>query len=228
MKNNKISKSKLSIAILIPIVELTIGALIAPLIPSSWGKVIFNDILFFVGFFIAINLYKDVLKADWQKFKEHFLRNIAFAFLGVIISYVLLSLVRSGLKATLSVGEVQKDLLSISTSTASLGVIGSLTALMAPFTEEIIFRHALFYQWRNRGIITALMFLISSILFGLVHWNNFHGDLTQMIPYMVVGAWFALIYFKSKNIWQNIATHFLFDFLQVAAAVMMLIVSFLQ
>jgi len=230
VENNKviISKSKLTIAILIPILELTIGGMIAPHISSIWGKVIFNDILFFVGFIIAINLYKDVLKADWKKFKKHLLRNVFFALLGVIVSYIILSLVRSGLKVTLSLGAAHNDLLSISTNTASLGFVGSLTAVMAPFTEEIIFRHALFYQWRNRGIMTILMFLLSSILFGLAHWNNFNGDIFKMIPYMMVGAWFALIYYKSKNIWQNITTHFFFDFLQVIAAIMLLIVSLIQ
>ena len=72
------------------------------------------------------------------------------------------------------------------------------------------------------------MFLLSSFLFGLAHWNNFNGDIFKMIPYMVVGAWFAIIYYKSKNIWQNIMTHFFFDFLQVIAAVVVLILSLIQ
>ncbi|WP_235016932.1 type II CAAX prenyl endopeptidase Rce1 family protein [Pediococcus acidilactici] len=41
------------------------------------------------------------------------------------------------------------------------------------------------------------MFILSSVLFGLIHWNNFNGDLLQMIPYMFVGAGFAVIYYKS-------------------------------
>ncbi|MFV5770202.1 CPBP family intramembrane glutamic endopeptidase [Pediococcus acidilactici] len=72
------------------------------------------------------------------------------------------------------------------------------------------------------------MFILSSVLFGLIHWNNFNGDLLQMIPYMFVGAGFAVIYYKSQNIWQNIMTHFFFDFIQVLAAGVMLIVSLLQ
>ena len=224
-----INKKKLLIAVLIPILELTLGSLIIPHIPSEWGKIIVNDLIFFIGFIIALNLYKEVLKEDWKKFKTHLFRNFIFAILAVFISYFLLSLVRAALKSFLSAGiSSHFDVLSFSTATASLGLVASLTALMAPFTEELIFRHALFYQWKNRGIVTLLMFLVSSILFGLVHWNNFKGDISQMIPYMVVGAWFAVIYYKSKNIWQNIATHFLFDFIQVLGAILILIISFIQ
>jgi CAAX amino terminal protease family. len=227
MKQDKINinKSRLTIAILIPILELLIGGFVVPYISTLWGKVIFGDILFFIGFAIAVSLYKEVLKADWKKFKVHLIRNIFFALLGVIISYLILSIVRMGLKVTLVAGGENDNLLSISTNMASLGVVGSITSIMAPFTEEIIFRHALFYQWCNRGFVTFLMFLLSSALFGLAHWNNFNGDIFKMIPYMVVGAWFAIIYYKSKNIWQNIMTHFFFDFLQVIAAIVVLILS---
>lgn len=220
-----IDKKKLIIAILIPILELTIGGSVVKSIPSTLGKVLFTDLIFFIGFLIALYLYKEVLKQDWLRFKQHLSRNLLLALLGVIASYVILSLVRSGLKPFSTAAVGQLDMLSIAVATPGISLLASLTALMAPFTEEIIFRHALFYQWKNRGIVTWLMFLLSAILFGLVHWNNFHGDIVQMIPYMFVGAWFALIYYKAQNIWQAIMTHFFFDFLQVLAAAVMLIVS---
>lgn len=115
----------------------------------------------------------------------------------------------------------------LSIQMASMGLVASLTTLMAPFTEEIIFRHALFFQWKNNKVLMWVMFFVSSIAFGLIHWNNFNGDVVQMIPYMVVGAWFALIYFWSKNIWQNIMTHFLFDFVQFASAIFVLVMAFM-
>lgn len=72
------------------------------------------------------------------------------------------------------------------------------------------------------------MFFVSSIAFGLVHWNNFQGDIMQMIPYMFIGAFFATIYYFTRNIWQNIITHFMFNFLQFGAAIFLLIVAIIQ
>ncbi|GAK48316.1 hypothetical protein LOSG293_250070 [Secundilactobacillus oryzae JCM 18671] len=144
---------------------------------------------------------------------------------GVIVSYGILIVVRLALKATgLTAMETSGvDVLSIQTETT--GLIASLTVLMAPFTEELVFRHVLFFQWRHRGALTWLMFVVSSILFGLAHWNNFNGEVIQMIPYMAVGAWYALIYYWSKNIWQAIATHFLFDFMGFAGALLVFIMA---
>lgn len=223
-----INKNKLIIAISIPLLELIIGGTVVNLIPSMFGKILFTDLIFFIGFLVAILLYKDVLKRDWPRFKQHLWRNLIFAVLGVVAAHLLISITRSGLNLFLSASLSPETLLSFAVSAPALGFLGSLTALMAPFTEEIIFRHALFYQWRNRGLTTWLMFILSSVLFGLVHWNNFNGDLLQMIPYMFVGTGFALIYYKSQNIWQNIMTHFFFDFIQVLGAGVVLIVSLLR
>lgn len=54
---------------------------------------------------------------------------------------------------------------------------------------------------------------------------NFDGNVIAMIPYMLVGAWYALIYFFSKNIWQNILTHFLFDVIQFLGALLVFVVA---
>ncbi|GEP20015.1 CPBP family intramembrane glutamic endopeptidase [Pediococcus argentinicus] len=222
----KVSAPKTIIAILIPLLELGIGSFIARLVHNNqWLLVILNVLVFFVGFITAIILFKDVLRDDWKIWKQHIWRNLGLALLGMILTYVILSLVRMGMKPFVAGAAVNTSLLSI--QTASMGLVASLTTLMAPFTEEIVFRHALFFQWKNNKVLMWIMFFVSSVAFGLVHWNNFNGDVVQMIPYMVVGAWFALIYYFSKNIWQNIMTHFLFDFVQFASAVLLLVVAFM-
>ncbi|WP_082409434.1 CPBP family intramembrane glutamic endopeptidase [Secundilactobacillus paracollinoides] len=215
-------------ALLIPIAELILGDFLVKPFHSKLVQVIIVDVIFFIGFLVAIWMFKDVLKRDWQAFKPHFWRGTLLAIGAVVITYILLPLVRSGLGLFLHTSSAAGGVDVLSAQTAGLGVIASLTTLMAPFTEEIIFRHAWFYQWRNRGIVTWLMLILSSIMFGLFHWNNFNGDITQMIPYMVVGAWFGLIYYWSKNIWQNILTHFLFDFVQVLAAVFVLVMTLMH
>ncbi len=209
---------------LIPPLELLIVPLAIKLVHGQLGRVIIMDLVFLLGFCGALWLYGSVLKADWPRFKRHWLRNSLWAIGGVFVSYAILAAVRLVLKP-LAVGS-GPDVLSIQPALVSFAA--SLTVLLAPFTEEIIFRHALFYQWKQRGILTWLMFILSAVLFGLVHWNNFDGNIIAMVPYMAVGAWYALIYYWSHNIWQNIMTHFLFDFIQFLGAVLVLVVTLLQ
>lgn len=228
-KTNEPASMKMAFyAILIPIAELIFGTLLSIPFHSKLVKVIIVDVIFFLGFLAAIWLFKDVLKRDWKTFKLHFWRGFFLAIGAVVITYLILPVVRMGLNLFIHTSSAAGGLDVLSVQTAGLALVASLTTLMAPFTEEIVFRHAWFYQWRNRGIVTWLMLILSSILFGLFHWNNFNGDVTQMIPYMVVGAWFGLIYYWSKNIWQNILTHFFFDFLQVLAALFVLVMTLLH
>ncbi|MFZ2589020.1 CPBP family intramembrane glutamic endopeptidase, partial [Paucilactobacillus nenjiangensis] len=85
-----------------------------------------------------------------------------------------------------------------------------------------------FYQFKGRGAVTVLMFFFSAIFFGLIHWNNFNGNVVEMIPYMMMGAWFSLLYLYSKNIWVSITTHFLFDVMTPVASIFMLIITIIQ
>ncbi len=107
-------------------------------------------------------------------------------------------------------------------------VVANLTTLMAPFSEEIVFRHVLFYQFKKYKILFYIMFVLSSVAFGLIHWNNFNGNVYLMIPYMCIGLVLALIYWLGRNIWFNIFTHFFFDFGQFLAALLLFVMSFVH
>lgn len=226
IQRQPVSMVKTVIAVLIPLVELGLGALVAKATTNHWLRIILVDLIFFVGLCIAIYLYHDVLTDHWHRFRRHLGSGLLIGLGGVIAAYVLLAVVRQGLKA---IGVASAGPVSVmSIQSAGMALVASLTTLMAPFAEEIVFRHALFYQWRGRGILTWLMLVVSSVAFGLVHWNNFNGQLIQMIPYMCVGALFGLIYYFSRNIWQAILTHFLFDVIQVIAVIAMFILAIVQ
>lgn len=220
MKAQPINPIKTIIAILIPLAELGLGSILADLIHNQLASIIINVIIFGSGLLLALYLYGDVLKADWPAFRAHIWRNLLFAVIGVFALYALLAATRLVIKPASAATPIL-----LAANPAALGIIASLTTLFAPFTEEIIFRHVLFYQWRGRGWLTPVMFIVSAVLFGLVHWFNFNGQIMQTIPYMLTGALFAGIYYFSKNIWQNIMTHFLFDFIQFLAAIFVFVIS---
>lgn len=222
-------KSALGVALIL--IEFILGSTI---VHPGQSQLVKTMIVFLLGLLVmlgAIWLYHDVLAANWRAYRRHFWRNVVMDFGFMIGVYILLAIVRLGLKlitgSHTALGVT--DMLSFqSVGSASLTLISSSVVIMAPFTEEIIFRHVLFYQWRSKKWLAIIMFFVSSIAFGLVHWNNFQGDIMQMIPYMFIGAFFATIYCFTRNIWQNIITHFMFNFLQFGAAIFLLIVAIIQ
>jgi Predicted protease of the Abi (CAAX) family len=226
-----VSPIKSLVAVALILAELGLGQVLVQPGQTQLVKVSIAVGLAFVAFLVVVWMFRDVLGSNWRRYREHIVRNIALDVVLMIAVYAVLALVRIGMKAVMGVKRRGRGCRCVelpSSDDGGIGLFGSLTVLMAPFTEELVFRHVLFYQWRGHRIVTFLMFFVSSIAFGLVHWNNFNGDVTQMVPYMVIGGFFALIYYFSRNIWQNIITHFLFDFVQFAAALVLLIVAILQ
>ncbi|WP_283679154.1 CPBP family intramembrane glutamic endopeptidase [Lentilactobacillus sp. Marseille-Q4993] len=227
-KKTTINWGKTIIAVLIPFMELFLSNFLAEnIVKSMVGRQVMTVLIFTAGFLLAIYLYRDVLAKDWKVWRRHWIRNGLLAIVGVIVIMLILNYVRVGInKLGLVAGGGSLELLSINSSLMML--FGSLTSLMAPFTEEIIFRHVLFYQFKGRSWAMIIMFFVQSIAFGLVHWNNFNGVIVQMIPYMFVGAFFGLVYYFSKNIWQSIMTHFLFDFMNFMGAVIVVVMQLIN
>lgn len=155
-------------------------------------------------FLIMISFYGDFLRSEWQRFKKHMWRNIFICLLLVLGVFAVLIGARAGLK------DLAVDTGLLTKKSIYLSLLTAIIPMLAPFTEELIFRYILFGRVKIK-IFKFLMFFVSSILFGLIHFNNFGGDLMLTIPYMCVGAYFALIYFVSKNIWFSISTHLIFN-----------------
>lgn len=172
----------------------------------------------FGGFMIIIFLNRKLLHDDFAAFKEKILRNILIAIVCVALMHGLLYLVRLPIKNLSASGEL--DVMNLP---LVLGILMTMTPLLAPFVEETVFRHHLFYKFQGKTM-RLVMFIVSSVLFGLIHYNNFNGNLVQLIPYMFMGAFFNVIYLFSKNIWYSITTHFIFNLIPTAMGVIGLVV----
>ena len=170
-------------------------------------KAVLNVSVFVIGFLVIIWLFKDFLKLQWQYYKQNklCLKLIANVCL-VVGAYGILALTKSFLNKPLSINDSNQ----LSSTMISLMLIGSIQPFIAPFAEELTFRYLLFGKFNSR-VLKGIMFFVSSILFGLVHINNFDGDWIQTIPYMLVGAYFAIIYSFFHNIWSNIIVHWIFN-----------------
>ncbi len=80
-------------------------------------------------------------------------------------------------------------------------VIFLASGVLAPITEELLFRGLIYKRLRNRfGIIASMIF--GSLLFGIVH-----GNLVQFIYAFLLGSIFSYIYEKFKTIIAPIIAH---------------------
>jgi membrane protease YdiL (CAAX protease family) len=85
------------------------------------------------------------------------------------------------------------------------------TSITAGVTEELFFRGYLIPRLEILFKNTYLAILISSILFGLIHYR--YGTLTQIIAPFFIGIILALHYQKHRNITIIIICHFLWNLL---------------
>ncbi|WP_180946893.1 CPBP family intramembrane glutamic endopeptidase [Peptostreptococcus faecalis] len=218
MENKNYIKTFITL-IIIPL-QLLLGELIVK-IPSINSDMNMRGVLTlsiaFIGFLIVVLLNKNLLKRDFKVFKKSLWKNIGISIICVILMHLLLYIVRLPLD-NLSASK-EMDVMSLP---LMLSIPLSLIPLMAPFVEEIVFRHHLFYRFEKKSV-RIFMFFVSAILFGLIHFNNFNGDIIQTIPYMFMAMFFNLIYLYSKNIWNSITVHFIFNGMNVFMGILGLI-----
>ncbi|WP_180160320.1 CPBP family intramembrane glutamic endopeptidase [Acinetobacter sp. YH12054] len=167
------------------------------------GDSIFRGILF-----IAVCwLYKTMLYTHWQKYKQAFWRSSLLVVVGAVALQVVISFTRS----LLPVGENIEKESTIDPNTIAFFslLIISLGPLFTALLEDIIFRYTLLQKlFIQPWLWRVILVLLNSILFGLIHYHNFDGDLIATISFMVAGLFLNLIYLWTRNIWHVLLIHF--------------------
>lgn len=203
--NKPLSKKELATLLIIPL-ELILGWLLSL---TGWTSLpVIGQLLafgiFFLGFLAAILLNRKFLKVSWQLYKEKLFKNFMWSVLFAVIFGVIQQVGR-GLVQPASIDG------NLFTTTVLPTLIGAAIPMMAPFAEELVFRHILFFKWTHSRAMTIVMLFVSSILFGLAHFNNFQGQLIYTLPLMAGGFVFALFYYWKKNIWFSLMAHFIYN-----------------
>ena len=167
------------------------------------GDSIFRGILF-----IAVCwLYKTMLYTHWQKYKQAFWRSSLLVVVGAVVLQVVISFTRS----LLPVGESIEKESTIDPNTIAFFslLIISLGPLFTALLEDIIFRYTLLQKlFVQPWLWRVILVLLNSILFGLIHYHNFNGDLIATISFMAAGLFLNLIYLWTRNIWHVLLIHF--------------------
>jgi len=82
------------------------------------------------------------------------------------------------------------------------------TILLAPFIEEIIFRKTLSKIFQKKWLYVGISTLIFGGLHTLISAESYQ-ELLFFFPYAFLGGAFALLYYKTKNIFCTISVHFI-------------------
>jgi membrane protease YdiL (CAAX protease family) len=90
------------------------------------------------------------------------------------------------------------------------GVLGSVIAgfliiVVAPVSEEVFFR-GFFFRGLRRGMPVAVAALISSAIWGLLHYTG-AGTWGVVVQIMVFGLWLSWLYERTGSIYPTIAVH---------------------
>lgn len=88
------------------------------------------------------------------------------------------------------------------------------TVIYAPLTEELTFRKSIKDAINNKW----LYIIISGLVFGMLHIASYITtpiDLVYLIPYGALGISFAMLYYKTDNIFSTISMHAMHNLLAV-------------
>lgn len=102
---------------------------------------------------------------------------------------------------------------------AAFTLFAIYAVLVAPITEELVFRGLLYRSIRDRRGV-ALGAIISALAFGLVHFvpgGTWAGVLALQLTMVITGLGLALIYERRKNLVADIAGHAAFNLVAVIA-----------
>jgi len=157
---------------------------------------------------VAIIALKDIIKRDLKIFKDNikaYLKYLLPRFLKFLLIYFIVSVVCTKLLSNGQKSENQEivELLPI-------WYIISLVVIIGPILEEFIYRGI-----PRRFINNKIIFIIfSAIIFGISHVlfeENFVNAIVHMIPYSVMGGFFAYMYASTENITTSMLCHIVYN-----------------
>ena len=156
--------------------------------------------------FILLIIYRKDLIEEFKKFKKDLLKNIDTGLICwltgiiimIIINFILITVFKSnGANNENAVQELIK---------ISPWIMGIDICLIAPFNEELVFRKAIKDIIKNKYLFVFLSFLI----FGGAHVVSSAKTLVDclyIIPYGVLGAVFAIAYYKTDTVYTSMTFH---------------------
>lgn len=170
-----------------------------------------SELILTLIFFI---IYGKTLVNDFKEFKKDINGNLEFAFRYWAAGFAIM--VVSNLFITVILGKTiagnEETVRNYIVAAPILMAIS--TVLFAPINEELTFRKSIRDAINNKWAYV----LLSGIIFGGLHVISYVSsplDLVYLIPYCSLGISFALLYYKTNNIFSSISMHMMHNLLSI-------------
>lgn len=171
------------------------------------------DSLFRAFLFVLICfIYGHLLSSHWKKFQNSKWQSWLLVIIGGIVLQILISLSRQLLPDEGTTTEIAKNaMLTDEKGIPKPSLIIFIIALGPVFTsliEDIVFRYTLLGKFFIPGKVwRVILVLLNSVVFGLIHFNNFGGNILATTSFMTAGLFLNLVYLWTKNIWHVLLIH---------------------
>ena len=183
-------------------------------------KIFISMFISFIVLFILILISKKKLIENFKDYKKNWKvllkRNAKYWFcaLGVMfMANLMISLIFNRL--TSANDQNVRDIFNI----APIYIIFE-AAILAPFTEELVFRQSIRYLCKNKYVFIILSGLIFGFMHTLASLESL-SDFLYIIPYSVPGFFFAYMLYKEDNVLVPISFHTIHN----SMALILLIIS---
>ena len=197
---------------LIPIIVFNIQKITGPLqvLLSCFSNILLVMILFF--------LYLPELRKEWKIFRKNLAENIdtgtklwLVGLLGMMIANTLINLIFQS-------GQANNEQAVQSMIDALPWIMVINAGILAPFTEEIVFRKAFRNIFHNKWVFI----LCSGLCFGFMHVlgnSTTLADYLYFIPYSSLGMAFAYMYEKKDTVFTSISFHMFHNLALILASI---------
>ncbi len=163
-----------------------------------------------VVWFFAVFWRRSSFKALGFKYYS-LIKTIWYTFIALIFIFIFSFIYVFALKFFFGIEAPQSKIEQlVSNNNVSGNILIVVTAVIAPFCEEIYFRGFLYSAFKKNFGVTIALFL-SSLLFSLAHL-----ELYSFIPILVIGWILAYIFEKTKSIFTAIILHSVYNLILIS------------
>lgn len=176
---------------------------------DPWFNLFYDGSMLLIGLLIFRRFIIKNIKHLFNQKPSQFLKAVGSGFILLYAINFIVSIAMSVMAPEVS--SLNQSVIEEMTAYAPIQLMIS-SIILAPILEELVFRVGVFQSIYEKS--EGLAYFMSSFLFGFVHISQglFNGDWSQSLylpSYALLGATFAYMYEKNKNIFVPMSVHML-------------------